>query len=101
MPSYASLGQYQSFALIAYDAIRLQTQNVNTARYYGQSVIGFVKTLYCAKKAADLVLAYSTSSLSAPGITENDIIAVCDYLKNTLMFDCAPLYELAPTTLNT
>lgn len=97
---YATLGQYQSFALIAYDALRMQTANVNAEKQNGKPVFSFVRTLYIAKKAIDLVLAYSTSSLSFTAYTENDIIAVCDYLKNTLLFDCESINQLPETYLN-
>ena len=61
----ASLGQYQSFALIAYDAIRRQADNMAQRRNIGQNVLEQNSLLYNAKKLTDVVLSYSTGSLSS------------------------------------
>ncbi len=61
----ASLGQYQSFALIAYDAIRRQADNMAQRRNDGLNVLEQNTLLYNAKKLTDVVLSYSTGSLSS------------------------------------
>jgi hypothetical protein len=96
----ASLGQYQSFALIAYDAIRRQADNVACCRNNGDNVSTQMSLLYTAKKLADVVLSYSTSSLSFDAVTENDIIAVCNWLSTNLFFSSTTIPSLASTTLN-
>ena len=96
----ASLGQYQSFALIAYDAIRRQSDYVACCRNNGDNVSKPMSLLYNAKKLADIVLSYSTSSLSYDAATENDIIAVCDWLMTNLEFYSTTIPSLQSTTLN-
>jgi hypothetical protein len=89
----ASLGQYQSFALISYDAIRRQTANVNASRRKGNDVTAFVRKLYVAKKLTDTVFYYSTSVLSYEA-TENQIIDIAGWLQKELMFTCGQIPQL-------
>lgn len=95
----ASLGQYQSFALISYDAIRRQTANVNASRRKGNDVIAFVRKLYAAKKLTDTIFYYSTSVLSY-NATENQIIDIAGWLQKELMFTSGQISQLVETNLN-
>lgn len=96
----ASLGQYQSFALIAYDAIRRQADNVACCRNNGDNVSKPVSLLYTARYLTNIVLSYSTGSLSYEAATENDIIAVCNWLQTNLEFYSTTIPSLASTTVN-
>lgn len=95
----ASLGQYQSFSLIAYDAIRRQTACVNSARRKGEDVTQSVRKLYIAKRLADTVFYYSISELSYAA-TENQIIDIAGWLQRELMFTCGQISQLAETYEN-
>jgi hypothetical protein len=95
----ATRGQYQSFSLISYDAIRRQTANVNASRKKGNDVTAFVRKLYVAKKLTDTVFYYSASVLSYEA-TENQIIDVAGWLQRELMFTCGQISQLAETNLN-
>jgi len=96
----ASLGQYQSFALIAYDALRRQADNVACCRDKGDNVSKDVSLLYTARYMIDIVFEYSTASLTYSAATENDIIAICDWLQSNLEFYTNPIASLANTYLN-
>ena len=95
----ATLGQYQSFSLIAYEAIRRQTAFVNQSRFAGNDVTKFVRKLYVAKALADTVFKYSASILTY-NATEQQIIAIAGWLQRELMFTCDPIPQLEPTYLN-
>lgn len=96
----ASLGQYQSFALIAYDAISRHGDTIYCCRNNGENVSASVSLLYNAKKLADIIFAYSTGTLSYENVTENDILAICNWLQNNLLFNTNPIPSLDSTTLN-
>lgn len=95
----ATRGQYQSFSLISYDAIRRQTANVNASRRKGNDVTAFVRKLYVAKKLTDTVFYYSTSVLSYEA-TENQIIDIAGWLQRELMFTCGQISQLPKTYEN-
>ncbi len=97
----ALLGQYQSFALIAYDAISRHGVTLDCCRNNGEDVTKTASLLYNAKKMADIVFAYSTGTLSYSPVTENDILEICNWLENNLLFHSAPIPSLPNTTLNT
>jgi hypothetical protein len=65
----ASLGQYQSFALIAYDALRIQNDKMNCLRDNGENVSDEARLLFIARYMIDIVLYYSTGNLgvATPG----------------------------------
>jgi hypothetical protein len=65
----ASLGQYQSFALIAYDALRIQNDKMCCLRDNGENVSEEVRLLFIARYMIDIVLYYSTGNLgvATPG----------------------------------
>ena len=96
----AELGQYQSFSLIALSALRQQASNVATARFRGADVSESMEVLYSAYWMAQTVYNFSIDQLSNTTITENEIIAICDWLKTTLLFSCAEIPDLEPTYLN-
>jgi hypothetical protein len=95
----ATRGQYESFALISYDAIRRQTANVNASRKKGNDVTAFVRKLYVAKKLTDTVFYYSAGVLSYEA-TENQIIDIAGWLQKELMFTCGQISQLPPTYIN-
>jgi hypothetical protein len=96
----ASLGQYQSFALISYSAIQKQLAYVN-----GQIAIGCDEgdvpaTLFIAKNYTDTVLSYSTNCISVIGLMERDIVTICNWLCRNVNFTTKPIASLDPTYLN-
>jgi hypothetical protein len=93
----ATLGQYQSFALIAFSALRQQASNVATTRSRGSDVSESMEVLYSAYWMAQTVYNYSINQLSNTTITENEIIAICDWLKTTLLFNCDSIPDLPNT----
>lgn len=95
----ATLGQYQSFSLIAYEAIRQQTAFVNKARFAGQDVTKSVRTLYVAKRLADMVFLFSCSANTYQA-TEEQIISIAGWLQRELMFTCDPIPQLEETYTN-
>jgi hypothetical protein len=97
----ASLGQYQSFALIAYDAISRHGVTLDCCRNNGENVTKSASLLYNAKKMADIVFAYSIGMISSNDITENEILSICNWLENNLFFYSDPIPSLDNTTLNT
>jgi hypothetical protein len=50
---------------------------------------------------ADIVFAYSIGMISGNDITENEILSICNWLENNLLFYSDPIPSLANTTLNT
>jgi len=96
----ASLGQYQSFALIAYSALQKQGSTMACCRNKGQNVTDTAMLLYLANKQADIVFSYSIGTMSYDQVTENDIISICDWLMTNLLFSVGPITSLASTTLN-
>lgn len=96
----AELGQYQAFALIAFSALREQSSNVATQRFRGADVSESMEVLYSAYWMAQTVYNYSISQLSDKNLTENDIIAICDWLKTTLLFNCDSIPDLPEIYVN-
>jgi len=96
----ATLGQYQSFALISYSAIQKQLAYLN-----GQIAIGCDEgdvpaTLFIAKNYTDTVLSYSTNCISVIGLREMDIVTICNWLTRNVNFTTKPIASLDPTYLN-
>ena len=96
----ASLGQYQSFALISYSAIQKQLAYVN-----GQIAIGcdegcMPETLFIAKNYTDTILSYSTNCISVIGLQERDIVTICNWITRNVNFTTKPIATLDPTYLN-
>jgi len=96
----ASQGQYQSFALIGYNAIKEQTLYVNGQIAIGCDVGDCIETLYLAKCLNDAVFNYSIGCMSVPDVLETDILAITDYIKQTLLFTTDPIGQLTETYLN-
>jgi hypothetical protein len=96
----ASLGQYQSFALIAYDALRIQNDKMCCLRDNGENVSDEARLLFIARYMIDIVLYYSAGELSYSAATENDIISICSWLTNNLSFFTEPISQLDSTILN-
>jgi hypothetical protein len=97
----ASLGQYQSFALIAYDAISKHGATLYCCRNNGENITETASLLYMAKKMADIVFSYSTGTMSYENATENDILAMCNWLMNNLLFHSDSIPSLPNYTGNT
>jgi len=96
----ASLGQYQSFALISYSATQKQLAYVN-----GQIAIGcdegdVPSTLFIAKNYTDTILSYSTNCISVIGLQERDIVTICNWITRNVNFTTKPIATLDPTYLN-
>lgn len=96
----AELGQYQSFALIAFSALRIQSDRTAICRFRGSDVSEQIGVLFLAEQVVQTVFNYSIQELSSVEITENDVIAMCDWLKSTLLFSCDEIPDLEPTYLN-
>lgn len=96
----ASEGQYQSFALIAYSALKMQLLNVNEQISQGCNEGDCVKRLYLAKNVIDSVFNYSVGCMSVVGVLESDILTMCDWLTTTLNFTTTPINQLEETILN-
>jgi hypothetical protein len=96
----ASLGQYQSFALIAYSAIQKQLAYVNEQIAIGCDEGCMPETLYIAKNYTDTVLSYSTNCISVIGLQERDIVTICNWITRNVNFTTKPIATLAPTYLN-
>ena len=97
----ATYGQYQSFALIAYDAFARQLKHVNSQIAIGCDDDGCTEDLYIAKNVIDTVFAYSTECISVLNLTEPMILKLCNYIARLLKFTTKPIGELTPTYLNT
>jgi len=97
----ATLGQYQSFALIAYDALRLQTQAINKQIGMGCEIGDCKLDLYWAKNVIDTVFNYSVGCCAVDGLIEEQIIKACDWLTKTIKFTTTPIPQLEETYLNT
>lgn len=97
----ATLGQYQSFALIAYRAIATQLSNTNKQIQAGCDGDDCNTTLYLAKNINDTIFAYSIDCINVAGLTEADIIKMCNWITRNLNFTTTPIPQLTPTTLNT
>ena len=97
----ATLGQYQTFSLIAYEAIRQQTHNVNSQIATGCSDGGCTEMLYMAKNLNDTVFNYSIDCISVEGLTEQMILRICNWLTTVLNFTTTPIPQLEETYLNT
>jgi hypothetical protein len=96
----ATLGQYQSFALISYNAIKTQLSYINEQIGLGCDVGSAPQTLYMAKNYTDTVLSYSANCISVIGLTELDIVAVCNWLCRNVNFTTKPIPSLEETYLN-
>jgi hypothetical protein len=97
----ATYAQYQSFSLIAYNALKLQTSNVNSQIAKGCKDNGCTETLYYAKNLIDTVFAYGTECISVLDLTEKQIISVCNKITEILNFTTTPIPQLPETVLNT
>jgi hypothetical protein len=99
----ATKGQYQSFALIAYNAIDKQLQQVNASRNAGCDFEECYRLLYLAKNVNDVVFDYSRLCFASEGIIkESDIQISCDWLMTNLQFTISggSIEDLAETTIN-
>ena len=98
----ATKGQYQSFALIAFDALKTQNLNVNAKIAQGcLDCQADIPTLYICKNVIETIFNYSRDCFSVPNVTEQDIVILCDYITTNLKFSTTPIPQLAETTLNT
>jgi hypothetical protein len=97
----ATYGQYQSFALIAYDAFARQLKHVNSQIAKGCNDDGCTETLYVAKNVIDTIFSYSTECISVTNLTEPMILKLCNWIARLLNFTTAPIGQLTPTYLNT
>jgi len=98
----ASLAQYQSFSLIAYDAIKMQMLYVNEQIAMGCADDGCAKTIYLAKNVNDVVFNYSMGIQGTPDMTESNILTMCEWLMRILCFTIPkPIAQLDETNLNT
>ncbi len=96
----ASLGQYQSFALISYSAIQKQLAYVNEQIAIGCDEGCMPETLFIAKNYTDTVLSYSTNCISVIGLQERDIVTICNWITRNVNFTTKPIATLDPTYLN-
>jgi len=99
----ATKGQYQSFALIAYNAIDKQLQHVNASRNAGCDFEECYRLLYLAKNVNDIGFDYSRLCFASEGIIlESDILISCDWLMTNLQFTISggSIENLAETTIN-
>lgn len=96
----ASLGQYQSFALISYSAIQKQLAYLNEQIAIGCNEGDIPATLYIAKNYTDTILSYSTNCISVIGLRELDIVPICNWLQRNVNFTTKPIATLEPTYLN-
>jgi hypothetical protein len=96
----ASLGQYQSFALISYSAIQKQLAYLNEQIAIGCNEGDVPATLFIAKNYTDTILCYSTNCISVIGLRELDIITICNWLTRNVNFTTKPIATLEPTYLN-
>jgi hypothetical protein len=99
----ATKGQYQSFALIAYNAIDKQLQHVNASRNAGCDFEECYRLLYLAKNVNDVVFDYSRLCFASEGvIKESDILISCDWLMTNLQFTISggSIENLVETTIN-
>jgi hypothetical protein len=96
----ASLGQYQSFALISYSAIQKQLAYLNEQIAIGCNEGDVPATLFIAKNYTDTILSYSTNCISVIGLRELDIIPICNWLTRNVNFTTKPIATLEPKYLN-
>jgi hypothetical protein len=97
----ATLGQYQSFAIISYDALLQQTIHVSNIRKAGANIDGAYTTLNTAKHMINSLLRYSIDCDLPPGFDENSAIGICDWLMKNLMFNIGGAIEsLEETYIN-
>lgn len=96
----ASLGQYQSFALISYSAIQKQLAYVNEQIAIGCDEGCMPETLYIAKNYTDTMLSYSTNCISVIGLMERDIVTISNWLQRNVNFTTKPIATLPETYLN-
>lgn len=96
----ATLGQYQSFALISYSAIQKQLAYLNEQIAIGCDEGSVPATLYIAKNYTDTILSYSTRCISVIGLRELDIVPICNWLTRNVNFTTKPIATLEETYLN-
>jgi hypothetical protein len=96
----ASLGQYQSFALISYSAIQKQLAYLNGQIAIGCNEGSVPATLFIAKNYTDTILSYSTNCISVIGLQERDIVTICNWITRNVNFTTKPIATLEPTYLN-
>jgi hypothetical protein len=82
---------FGTFASIAYSAIQLQLNHVNSEAAKGCDVVHANETLFLAQNITDTVLNYSLDCVDMTGFTENDIVRLCDWLTKNLKFTTDPL----------
>ena len=97
----ATQGQYQSFALIAYSAIKEQMLYVNAQIANGCKDDNCAKILYLSKNINDVVFNYSMGCRGTNDMLESDILAMCNWLMRMLNFTTSvPISQLDETYLN-
>lgn len=82
----ATLGQYQSFAIISSVAILKQIDAVDCVRKAGGNVGDAYETLNIAKHMTNAVMEYSKQCAIPPGFDESSARRICDWLMKNLMF---------------
>ena len=96
----ATIRQYQSFALISYDAIKQQLAYLNNQIAIGCDEGDVPTTLYIAKNYTDTVFAYGTNCISVVDLTESNIVTICNWLCRNVNFTTQPIAQLPETYLN-
>jgi hypothetical protein len=96
----ATLGQYQSFALISYSAIKMQLAYLNEQIAIGCDEGCVPETLYTAKNYTDTIMSYSTNCISVIGLREMDIVTICNWICRNVNFTTAPIATLDETYVN-
>ena len=87
----AAPAQYNSFALIAADAVQLQYNNVLRDRAKGCEVGDDYNVLFLCQNVIETVASYGIGCLDMTGRTETDIVTLCNWLKTTLKFTTGPI----------
>jgi len=90
----ATPSQYYSFALIAYKAIQIQLNNVKAKVEAGCDCGAVNELLFVAQNMTDTVKEWGLNCVSYPGVTENDIESICNWLTLNLKFSTAPINTL-------
>lgn len=96
----ATQGQYQSFALIAYNAFQTQMVNVNNELAKGCNCHKDVEDIYFTKHLIDTLFNYSIGCSSLTDVEESSYVKLTDYIKEHLLFTTEPIGQLQETTLN-
>jgi hypothetical protein len=97
----ATKGQYQSFSLIEFEAILMQSAHVTSCRRAGKEIDKDFVLLNTAKHMSKTLLQYSRSCAIPVDFTENDASKIADWLMKNLNFNIGgSLESLAETTEN-